>query len=334
MRYITMRTLAAAALAGLGAAACGSSGSNGPSGSTFSAAEAQGGAAVAQSLGEEALTTFTDGSYDAANLPSFAAAAPHAKAALAGALYAMGVRGRVLGTVAGAPILYRSSDDCAPTLSGDVVSNTPTDTDGDGVPDSVVATFNAGNCTVVDSADDITFTYAGTIKIVDIGDLFGFRLVVDFIYTFTTATSTETVHEVGTETFTLAAELADLNVQLDDTTQMTGAGASTVLVDETMDFQFIPSSGSLVYGDPLPDGHITIVGGIGISVPGQPNSFSFDIATPTPLAYSAACYGDGDDPSFTAGHITGAFHGFATAGFDVTFTACNVDPTVTTFGTS
>ncbi|MGB7212784.1 MAG: hypothetical protein WBC97_09160 [Gemmatimonadales bacterium] len=334
MRYFSMRTLALTALAGLGAAACGSSGSSGPSGTTFSAAEAQGGAEIAQSLGSDALSTFADGSYDASNLPSFAAAAPHSKGALAGALYAMGVRGRALGTVPGAPILYRSGGDCAPTLSGDINVDTPIDTDGDGVPDSVVATFTAGNCTVVDSADDITFSYQGTIKIVDIGDLFGFRLVVDFTYTFTTASSTETVHEVGTDTYTEAAQLADLNVNLADTTRTTGAGASTILLDEAMEFQFIPSSGSLVFGDALPDGHITIVGGIGISIPGQPNSFSFDIATPTPLAYSAACDGNGDDPPFTAGHVTGGFHGVITSGFDVTFTACNVAPTVTTFGTT
>ncbi|HET7023810.1 MAG TPA: hypothetical protein VFI39_01225 [Gemmatimonadales bacterium] len=334
MRYISMRVLALTALAGLGAAACGSSGSSGPSGSTFSAAEAEGGAAVAQSLGEGALTTFTTGSYDASNLPDFVAAAPHAKDALAGALSAMGVHGRMLGTVGGAPVLYRVTGSCLPTLSGTITGDTATDTDADGVPDSVVATFNADNCTVVDSGSGETITYSGTIKVVDIGDLFGFRLVVNFIYTFATPGSTETVHEVGTETFTLAADLADLNVQLADTTNLTGAEASSVLIDQTMDFQFIPSGSSLVYGEPLPDGHMTIVGGIGTSIAGQPNSFSFDIATPTPLAYSAACGNVDNNPPFTAGHISGAFHGYATAGFDATFTGCGVDPTVTTFGTT
>lgn len=334
MRYVTMRTLALAALTGLGAAACGSSGSSGPSGTTFSAAEAQGGAAIAQSLGENALTTFSDGSYDAASLPSFAAAAPHAKAALAGALYAMGVRGRALGAVSQAAPLYRDGGECIPTLSGDLTSNTPTDTDGDGVPDSVVAIFNAGNCTVVDTADHVTFSYAGTIKIVDIGDIFGFRLVVDFVYTFTTASTTETLHEVGTETFTEAAQLADLNVQLDDTTHLTGAETSNVLIHQAMEFTFVPTTGSLALGVPLPDGHMTVVGGLATSIQGQPNSFSFDIATPTALAYSADCGNADNNPPFTAGHITGAFHGFATAGFDVTFTACGVDPTVTTFGTT
>lgn len=334
MRYVTIRTLALAALTGLGTAACGSSGSSGPSGTTFSAAEAQGGAAIAQSLGDDALATFSDGSYDASSLPSFVAAAPHSKAALAGALYAMGVRGRALGAVSKSAVLYRDGSACTPTLSGDVTSDTPTDTDGDGVPDSVVATFNAGNCTVVDSADNITFSYSGTIKIVDIGDIFGFRLVLDFVYTFTTASSTETVHEVGTETFTEAAQLADLNVQLDDTTHVTGAGAASVLVHQAMDYQFIPTTGSLALGEPLPDGHMTVVGGLATSIQGQPNSFTFDIATPTALAYSAACGNVDNNPPFTAGHITGAFHGYATAGFDVTFTACGADPTVTTYGTT
>ena len=334
MRQFAMRTLALAALAGLGATACGSSGSSGPSGTTFSSAEAQGGAAIAQSLGDDALTTFSDGSYDAANLPSFAAAAPHAKAALAGALYAMGVRGRALGAVSQASPLYRDGSSCTPTLSGDLTTGSPTDTDGDGVPDSVVATFNAGNCTVVDSADDITFTYSGTIKIVDIGDIFGFRLVLDFVYTFTTASSTETAHQVGTETFTEAAQLADLNIQLDDTTHTTGAGATSVLINEAMDFQFIPTTGSLALGEPLPDGHMTVTGGFATSIQGQANSFTFDIATPTPLAYSAACGNVDNNPPFTAGHITGAFHGYATAGFDVTFTGCGTDPTVATFGTT
>lgn len=335
MRYFTMRTLALAALTGLGTAACGSSGGgSGPSGTTFSSAEAQGGAAIAQSLGDGALTTFSDGAYDASSLPSFAAAAPHAKAALAGALYAMGVRGRALGAVSKSAIVYRDGGTCTPTLSGDVSGDTPTDTDGDGVPDSVVATFNAGNCTVVDSVDHITFAYSGTIKIVDIGDIFGFRLVVDFIYTFTSTSTTETVHEVGNETFTEAAQLADLNVQLDDTTHVSGAETSRVLIHQAMEFTFVPTTGALALGVPLPDGHMTIVGGLATSIQGQPNSFSFDVATPTALAYSAACGNADNNPPFTAGHITGAFHGYATAGFDVTFTACGVDPTVTTFGTT
>lgn len=337
MRRTTMGTLALVALAALSAGACGGSGGSGPSGSSFTAVQAQGGAEVAQELGTSALATFTDHDYGVSDLPDFTAGkSPEARSALAGALYLAGVRGRALGHLQLSPILERSSAECVPVLSGDITDSSATDSDDDGVPDSVVATFSAEGCTVVDSGNNTSFSYTGTIKVVDIGDLFGFRLVVDFTYVFQTASSTTTVHEVGTETFTIASDLADLNVDLDDTTgTSTGGNNEKVLINENMEFRFVPAEGdAIVLGDALPDGTMTVTGGMGTSIPGQPNSFSFDITTPTGLAYSAACGNVDNNPPFTAGHISGIFHGFATAGFDVTFTGCGNDPTVTTFGTS
>ena len=108
MRHSAIGTLALVGLIGLGAGACGSSGGGTGPGSTFTAGEAEGGAVVAEGIGQDALTTFTDDSYDAANLPSFSAArTPGMGSPLAGALYLAGVRGRALGHLALSPAIMR-----------------------------------------------------------------------------------------------------------------------------------------------------------------------------------------------------------------------------------
>lgn len=339
MRYSRIGSYALALLAGLGVAACGSSGgSSGPSGGgNLSGPEAQAGALMAQGLATSALSTFADGSPGIDNLPDFVAPpSPVGRSILAGALYFAGVRGRLLGQLQMSPVLERSSTDCTPTLSGLITGDSPTDTDGDGVPDSVVATFTSQNCTEVDSAANASISYVGTVKVVDIGSLFGFRLVVDFIFTTNIQGSITTVHEAGTQTYTLAADLADLNTDLDDTISTNSGGSSAGSVANTdIEYRFVPAQGQALAADtPFPDGTLTIAGGINFNLNHQPTYLSFDIATPVALAYSEAC-GDADNnPPFTAGHITGHFSGLSTAGFDVVFTACGADPTVTVFGTT
>lgn len=342
MRQSLIGTLAFTALAGAVATGCGSSGgSTGPTGPTISAAQAQGAAAAAQSLGNSGLTVITSMSdLGASGLPALvsnaAGATPDAKGALAAALYAAGIRGRALGLV-GAPPVFRSGSACMPTLAGALDSaNAPLDTDGDGIPDSVTATYTNGNCTVYDSASATTFTFTGTFKLVDIGTVFGFRLLVDLHYTLTSPSESSHLTMTGSETFTVSSTVADLLVDLttNDTVTASGHTISTQIQNQ-LHFVFTANQGSsIVLGSPIPDGTMDITGHVGTTLQGQPGSFSFDITTPTLLAYSAACDAANNNPPFTAGKIIGAFTGYATAGFSVTFTGCGVTPTVTTTGTT
>ena len=341
MRHQTLRAMTLATLVGLGAAACGSSGSGGstgPGNTTVTQAEAQAAGALGASYANGTIGVMQSGSFGISGLPALAARAPGSasdpQAVLATALQAAGLRGPALG-LAGAPPLYLSSSACVPVLSGDVTSGHPTDTDGDGIPDSVIATFAAGNCTVFDSAANSTFTFSGTMKVVDIGTLYGFRLVLNLTYTLTSPSESAHITSGGTETFTVSSTVADLlnNISIYDTISASG---HTVAVVAQVNVHFVFTSGGtpIVWGNPLPDGSMAITGHYGVSEQGQQGLFAFDVATPTPLAYSAACEAASSTPPFTAGHLVGTFTGAVGAGFSVTYTACGTQPTVTGTGTT
>ena len=80
--------------------------------------------------------------------------------------------------------------------------------------------------------------------------------------------------------------------------------------------------GSIIYGDPLPNGELSLHGRSffyetdGVNV-------SFTISTPTVLAYSAACAAVPTNPPFTGGVLLGKLNNNSSqASFEVTFTSC------------
>lgn len=80
---------------------------------------------------------------------------------------------------------------------------------------------------------------------------------------------------------------------------------------------------TIVAGDPLPDGDLTLNGHSYAYEEPDGRNLSFSIATPTALAYSAACAASDDNPPFTAGVLLGKLNGSnSQASFEVTFTGC------------
>lgn len=340
MRQPILRASMLATFAGLAVAACGGGGggSTGPGNAQISQAVATSIAQAGVGYVGDAVSTFSGGGMDISGLPDLARQAPGSadpRAVLATAMQAAGLHGKAL-RLAGAPPLYRSGTDCTPVLSGLITGDTATDTDADGIPDSVVATYSGANCTVVDSADSTTFSFVGTMKLVDIGSLYGVRLVLNLTYVLTSPNSTIHLTYSGTYTLTVSSSVADLQNDLSVYDTVNAQGNSTVVISQgNMHYLFTSNGDPIVWGDALPDGTLVITGHIGLSVPGQGSIFAFDMTTPTPLAYSAACDNAGSNPPYTAGHLVGAFTGVgAGAGFSITFTACGTDPTVTTSGTT
>jgi hypothetical protein len=353
MRQFTWQRLAVAALIGLGAAACGSSGSTGPSGGggggggggSITTAQAQGAASAAQGIGQSGLNVFTSEGSDlgVSGLPSLAAqatgapaAAADVRTAIAAALYSAGIRGKVLGAL-GVPPVFRSSATCSPTISGSVDSvGNYLDSDGDGIPDSVVAVYTVDNCVVTDTATGSTFSFVGTFTLVDVNGLFGFRLDVDLKSNYVTPSQNSLLYMKGSELLTITDTTAALNINLTTDDSLTAGGhlTTTQVLNQT-DFKFVVAQGqTIVLGSPWPDGTMAITGHVGTTIPNQPGSFAFDLTTPTLMAFSSACANVDNNPPFTAGKIVGVFTGYASASFSVTFTGCGQSPTVVVNGTS
>jgi hypothetical protein len=80
---------------------------------------------------------------------------------------------------------------------------------------------------------------------------------------------------------------------------------------------------TIVEGDPLPDGDLSLHGRSYAYEEPEGRNLSFTISTPTALAYSAACAASDDNPPFTAGVLLGKLNGSSNqASFEVTFTGC------------
>jgi hypothetical protein len=85
---------------------------------------------------------------------------------------------------------------------------------------------------------------------------------------------------------------------------------------------FFDPVGTIALESALPDGDLTINGRRYYHQTDGEN-LSFEISTPTPLAYNAACALANDNPPFTAGILLGELNGSSgQASFQVTFTAC------------
>jgi hypothetical protein len=92
-------------------------------------------------------------------------------------------------------------------------------------------------------------------------------------------------------------------------------------VGMTSTTSFTPT-GTIVLGDPLPNGAIT-VSGRQYALNSEGRNLSFAIGTDTPLAYDAACRAGDSNPPFTAGALRGRLNDDVTqATFTATFTSC------------
>ena len=109
-------------------------------------AAAAGGAIAAQVV--ELTREFTTASFDELPFDTIVSASPHLRLPMLQSLRTMG-------------------EDCA--VRGD-----STDTDGDGVPDDYIVTWNADSCMV--SGDSLTFGFSGSVRVTDPGTTVGFNI--------------------------------------------------------------------------------------------------------------------------------------------------------------
>lgn len=240
--------------------------------------------------------------------------------------------------IMGAAIQQASAEGCTVTSHGtyDIGFGTPVDVNANGIPDNMGVRID---CVQTDSTNpDTTFTshIIEDISIVErMGDLFGYDEVVsvlqregDSFGNFEQESQNVTIHtSINADAASNSVSVGVAEDQKHDTTTLHGE------LGQSWSANFDPS-GTISLGDPLPNGALTFTGRTFIFDP-TASSWNFTLNTTTPLAYSASCAAAVSNPPFTGGVIAGHLNGNGgSAGFTATFTACGVDPTIATSGTT
>ena len=204
---------------------------------------------------------------------------------------------------------------CTPTRT----PASPTNSDGDPIPDSVRVDF--AGCT--SSGGSYTITISGTIDFVDptptVTD-FGLRTrYTDFTRSITNSATSQTrsTKENGVrEVIASASGLQETETNFrTDFTFPNGTTASHV---RDWSVTFTPDQGGTIQHDHLPSGTLA-VSGTSTWTSGS-NSYSLSVNTNPPLHYNATCT---VGPRFDSGTVTAQVtKGGATTTVTVTFTAC------------
>jgi|SRR5690349_1583261 len=215
----------------------------------------------------------------------------------------------------GAPVMPATTASCTPTKS----PASPTNSDGDPVPDSVRVDF--AGCTFTNGS--FTATLSGTIDFIDptptVTDMALKTRATDFTRTFTnTATGqTRSAVENGVRWVAGSADQISLADTLQtDYTFATGATASHVR--KWASLFTADQAGSIQIGSPLPSGTWSIAGSS--TWTSGPLSYSLSATTSQPLHFNASCT---VDPRFDSGTLVIAVtKNSATSNVTIQFTAC------------
>lgn len=240
--------------------------------------------------------------------------------------------------LANAPSPYRVSSVCTPTETGVDAEGIPVDTDGDGIPNDYKIDFGS-SC--VETDGDYTTTFAGSIRIRDVGTFYGYRLdIANMKIRFAHLAEYEEIRVSGYEQGTFAAELithaldADYGMSYSFTPTVSGmqpaapvTGSSSFGVVTTASYDPV---GTITLGGSIPSGTFTFAVDYKVAFAGEEGDgrFHFEVAsTPTLGIEASPCAGP------TSGAIDGRLNGDPDIGFTATWTACNTF-TVVTRGTT
>lgn len=235
---------------------------------------------------------------------------------------------RAGGSFAPVPSFSAPFSECVPTQTGVDSTDTPIDTDGDGIPDNWYVNFGSA-CVSEDSAGTQRETVSGSLRFQDTDHGFlSFSLTFSSLKIKIEDLSSGDFTEIalnGNEAAQFAAALASHTTDF-SVTQSLKSGANTIslTVANTESSSFDPDgAGTLALGDPLPAGVFDFSSDfrvLGANSGGEvPGNFRLTVSTPTPLHYNPAC-GSGDIDS---GILRGLLNGNSNIGFTITWSACN-----------
>jgi len=225
-------------------------------------------------------------------------------------------------------LAFARADLCDPTQSDS------TDSDGDGVADDNLWTWN---CHVTDDETGYEWSVTGAIRVQDTQDAatgFGYAITFSnfrFASTFDTQQGSQTIATVVNGTYGANATPNGANTGQDVVMTYRLNGRTVFRAGWDWAATFTPSGGTIDWeaGD-MPAGAFTIDGGFDFNgEAGQENGdWSFNLSTTTPLAYDGSCT---LEPPFGAGVIEGAINGNDSVGFTITYTGCGTAEVIATF---
>ncbi len=208
-----------------------------------------------------------------------------------------------------------------------VTPSSPTDTDGDGVPDDASYTFTAPPCRY-EGVRGFNLDVVGQLRITDPApDIAGFGATVTltglrFSLSADDADKSYSVTRNGTVTLTGSA------AGLEQTTDLQVVRTFTGLPDAAVEHQwtvgFDPEA-TLQINQPLPSGSVTVAGTVGWTRGSE--SFDLTVTTATALHYDASC--DATGQRFDDGELRVAGTFDETPGYvRITWTDCGDDPSI------
>ena len=222
------------------------------------------------------------------------------------------------------PGLLMNSTATTNSSCGVASETTPTDSDGDGVPNDFTITFALPACHIVDQQSGNTIDVTGAFHISDPTSAAGFGLnfgLTNFKVAFNGQTGSGYVTQNGNGSVTLSSSVLQQTENWDLAAVLTGIQSASASI--TWNGSFTAASGqTLSAGHSLPDGSYSPNGTFAYHEGNRVATFS--IQTIDPLQYSAACAGNGSLSPFTAGRVRVAVSNQQNSGYvDVSYANCN-----------
>jgi hypothetical protein len=166
--------------------------------------------------------------------------------------------------------------------------SSPTDSDGDGVPDDATYVFTAPPCRFTGWRGG-TFDIVGSLRIQDPSATlgFGYEATLTGLRSRFTSADSKVIYDVTRNgTRTLSGSVSGLTLTAELQLIRTFAGHPDAAVDKQWSLNFTPAT-QLQINTPLPSGSLDIAGTIDWTR--GPEHLVLTVTTPTPLEYDAGC---------------------------------------------
>lgn len=203
------------------------------------------------------------------------------------------------------------------------------DANNNGVPDDQTTNWSATTCSFL--SNGIATTAAGSVRLQDLGALYGYRLTyTNYIIAATRNDSTSRVTLNGTLEYRYASGTS--GTAIDNTVQrieaISSGGTITLTRTASLTGTLAPTSGTFT-GTSFPGATMQFAGTLSLGfvltgnqiISGQPSSMTFDVAvrSPTILTSPTSCSAT---PAFTTGVLDGTVTGTWRGALRVSYASC------------
>jgi hypothetical protein len=201
----------------------------------------------------------------------------------------------------------------------------PEDRDRDGVAADDTLTFTPANCGGVDPESGLSTSVSGTVRIQDVGTIYGFQLTLTDFQIRVVPKGERIGSSISLNgTYRAAVGPAGATATQDLDYDFAIPGAPALSLGYNWDAEFTPLEGMRISPNRAwPNGTFEVSGNLDYSV-GE-NALSFSLDTTSPLIFESGCT---TPPPFSAGEIQGVLTSDKNVGFVLQHRHCGAPPTV------